>query len=533
MQHYNTIIGVISLRLRGESYTTTQLRYGVGSSTVTRIMTRYNSLGLSLDELKATPPDEVEKLFYPPESMSRLDKVMPDFNEIHRLMMEMEHPDLSYQWLEYRKENPDGYGLSQFYKLYNDFCKANFWKPKTYMPVERIPGERMFIDWVGDKPKLLTDPRTGELIEVHIFVTTLGFSSYMYAEAFPDEKLPNFIAGVVHALEYYGAAPKYLVPDNLKTAVTKHTTDKLVLNPEFMDLESFYDVIVLPPPARKPKGKATVEQSVRLLETHLIEPLKRQTFTSLETLNDAVKKIVAEINQGEFHDKKDIRKSRIQAFETYDKPAMKCLPNGNFTICDYKVFSSVPDNYHLEYDGHYYSIVYTYFGKPAILKATTSDIIICDEHNRFICQHKRAYKAFPRYITDDSHMPKKDLFYKELNEHLNEHDGDFYRRWAHSYGKPMEVFIDRILCGCKHEEQAYKSCKGILYMCKGNPASLAMEAAQTCIDAEACSYNNFKKVYNRLKAGLNNPSPSSNPRESLDSMELPEHTNIRGGNSYK
>ena len=30
------------------------------------------------------------------------------------------------------------------------------------MPVERIPGERMYIDWIGDQPELLTDPATGE-----------------------------------------------------------------------------------------------------------------------------------------------------------------------------------------------------------------------------------------------------------------------------------------------------------------------------------------------------------------------------------
>ena len=93
------------------------------------------------------------------------------------------------------------------------------------MPVERIPGERMYIDWVGDQPSLLLEPSTGELKKVHVFTTTLGFSSCVYVEIFPDEKLSSFITGVVHALEFYRAVPKYLVPDNLKTAVTKHSKD--------------------------------------------------------------------------------------------------------------------------------------------------------------------------------------------------------------------------------------------------------------------------------------------------------------------
>ena len=64
------------------------------------------------------------------------------------------------------------------------------------------------------------------------------------------------------------AVAKHFVPDNLKTAVTKHTKDNLVLQSTFSDLEDFYDTIVLPPPARKPKGKPTVENHVRYLETH-------------------------------------------------------------------------------------------------------------------------------------------------------------------------------------------------------------------------------------------------------------------------
>ena len=86
-------------------------------------------------------------------------------------------------------------------------------------------------------------------------------------------------------ISFYGAVAKHFVPDNLKTAVTKHTKDDLVLQSTFSDLEDFYDTIVLPPPARKPKGKPTVENHVRYLETHLIEKLKEKIYTSFEDLN--------------------------------------------------------------------------------------------------------------------------------------------------------------------------------------------------------------------------------------------------------
>ena len=522
MQNYSTIIGVIELRQQSVGYATTQKRYGIGSSTVTLIMKRFKELGLTLEELRAMPPKAVEVAFYPPENLKRSETPMPDFAKIHARMSAMKQPNLAFVWLEYKEEHPDGYQLSQFYALYRAFLAENFGQASVTMPVERIPGERMYIDWVGDQPELLLDPATGEVKKVHVFATTLGFSSCVYAEIFLNEKLTSFISGVVHALSFYGAVPKYLVPDNLRSAISKHSKDELVLNSVFSDLEDFYDTVVLPPPPRKPKGKPTVENHVRYLETHLIEKLKENApYSSIEALNMEAERIIADINQRNFRNQRDIRKSRQHAFEIYDKPRMKSLPAGHFTVCDYKYFLRVPDNYHLEYDGHYYSVVYTMHGKPVLLKATMSEIRICDENNRLLCTHVRSYKDFPRYITDDAHMPPEHRYYKELNAH----DGAYYLRWATVYGDAMVTLIDRILRGVKHEEQAYNSCKGILHLCNDVPRHIVEEAAQTCIDASACKYSYFKKALSRL---MNHEQASGDTRG-----RLPEHENIRGRDSYK
>ena len=474
MHDYNTILGVIELRLSKVSYDSVQKRYRIGRSGIALIMNRYKDSGLSLDDLRQMPASKVVDLIYPKENLRHKDIPLPDFEKIHEQMIQMgKHADLSFLWIDYKKEHPNGYQLAQFYKLYRDFMVDTYGTSKTSMPVERIPGEKMYIDWVGDQPELLLDTTTGELRKVHIFTTTLGFSSLVYAEIFPDEKLPHFITGTVHALSYYGAVPKYLVPDNLRTAVTRHSKDELVLQSAFSDLETFYDTIILPPPPRKPKGKPTVENHVRFLETHLVEELKKDTYTSLEALNAAVKKIVADI-------------------------------------------------YHLEYDAHYYSVLYTYKGKSAILKATMTEIRICDEYNRLICRHPRSYRDFPLYITDDNHMPPEHLYYKEVNAH----DGAYYRRGASVYGESMVTLIDRILRSSKHEEQAYNSCAGVLHSCKDVPHRLVQEAAEKCVEANACKYSYFKKVLSMVQ---NNHSSSA----INGTGKLPSHTNIRGKEAYK
>ncbi len=522
MQHYTTIVGVIELRLKKQSYDTIQKRYSIGSSTVTLIMKRFKEMGLSLDDLKQMEPGKVEKAFYPPENLAHSNIPMPDYQKIYARMIAMgKNADLSYIWLDYKKENPDGYQLTQFYQHYNEFVREHYGAEQASMPVERIPGEKMFIDWVGDEPELLTNPETGEITKVHIFTTTLGFSSCVYAEAFLDEKTPSFVAGTVNALEFYGAVPKYLVPDNLKASVKKHSKDELILQTAYSDLEDFYDTIVLPPPARRPKGKATVERHVKFLEVHLIEKLKENIYTSLPDLNRRIREIVAAINQRRFQRKTDIRFTRMDAFEKYDKPRMNQLPGGKYTLCDYKSFSRVPDNYHLEYDGHYYSVLYTYLGKPAILKATMTEIRICDANNRLICTHPRSYKRFPIYITDDSHMPADHQYYKELNGR----DGAYYRRWASAFGKNMESLIDRVLRSAKHEEQAYNSCMGILQYSKDSSRTLVDDAAETCLRLNTCNYSSFKRILNDLRDHKNTARPEPG--------HLPNHSNIRGKEAFK
>lgn len=240
----------------------------------------------------------MKKIFYPPENTLRKDaKFMPDYQAIYeRLTAPGSKANLFYLWLKYKQECPSGYQYTQFCAHFKHFIEKNYGSDAVSMVVERIPGEKVYIDWIGDQPEILLNPTTGELHKVHFFVTTVGVSNLIYAEAFEDEKLPNFIAGTVYALEYYGAIPKYLVPDNLKTAITKHTKDELVINSAYADLESFYDVVIIPPPPRKPKGKPTVEKYVQFLETHLLEDLKEKVYYSIEDVNRDVRKKIAAIN---------------------------------------------------------------------------------------------------------------------------------------------------------------------------------------------------------------------------------------------
>ena len=61
----------------------------------------------------------------------------------------------------------------------------------------------MFVDFSGDKPHY-QNPATGERVEVELFVSALGASSYIFAYAVPDQTTESFTKCNIKAFEFYG-----------------------------------------------------------------------------------------------------------------------------------------------------------------------------------------------------------------------------------------------------------------------------------------------------------------------------------------
>lgn len=488
MQDCRTILGIIEMREQGTPYEICQSRFGVGSSVVTSIMKRFEQLKRPLDQLKTLPPAEVEKLFYPDKKRRHKKIPLPDYETIHgRLSAEGSKLNLYMIWLEYRKENSNGYGYTQFIKYYREYVQETYGSTNLKMIVHRVPGERMYVDWMGDQPRILLDPETGEKKPVHIFCATLGVSSIGYAEVFEDESMENFIQGIVHALGYFGGLPRFIVTDNLRAAVTKHTKDTLVLTKACEDLENFYDVIILPPPPRKPKGKATVEWYVGYAERHLVEPLKEQEYTSIGDIMLRTRTIVDDLNTRIDRGRST---SRRAMFEQIDLPQMRPLPAEAFAIWHYTAVPTVPDTYHVAFDKHRYSVPYQMAGQPVIIKSSMSDIVITDQNNRLIARHKRSYNDFPKDITDPAHLAPSHQFYMDVNE-MN---GAKYREWANSIGPATSLVVDCILSSAAHEEQMYESCTALMWYAKDISPDVIEAAAVNCVAGGEASYTKFRRI---------------------------------------
>ena len=163
------------------------------------------------------------------------------------------------------------------------------------MRQEHRAGDKVFVDYSGKKIGI-TDPVTGVVRFAEIFVAVLGASSFTYCEATWTQTLPDWIGAHVRMFRFFGGVPRLVVPDNLKSGVTKASFYDPEINLSYGRMAAHYGVGILPARPRRPKDKAKVEAGVRFAQSYILGRLRRQTFFSLAEANQAIAGMVARIN---------------------------------------------------------------------------------------------------------------------------------------------------------------------------------------------------------------------------------------------
>lgn len=487
---------------------------GCSKTTVGEILKRCKECGLTYSSAKGLTQERINELIYPDSFGPKITKDEPDWEYYHRRMKSSRRINLQYLWEEeYRPSHPDGYSYSRFCFLYNK------WKDQTgkkvVMPQEREPGKEMLIDWIGDTLDCVRDSATGSLLTAHFFVTTLGDSSYPFVEAFPDETQLNWLQGNIDAFNYYGGVPRILIPDNTKTAVIHRRLYDTELNHAYRDMAAHYGVAIIPARIKAPRDKPDVESGVGWLETWLLEWLKGRTYFSFAALNHDISIRVAELSERKFQKRPG---TRSLVFQELDKPALRPLPKDVFEFFETKEIKSIPNNYHVEYDGFYYSVPYIYYTRSGSIHAYAKRIEVYLDSGERIAVHQRRFSG-RRYKTDYGHMPEN---HKAVAD-FNRYDGNYYRKRASAYGQDVYRFIDGLLTGVPAEEQAYKSCMGVLNFCRQYGNGRVDHACRKAISLNSVTYTTLKNI---LKNGQDRPSAKQTPDMGI--LTQP-HENLRTG----
>jgi len=436
-------------------------------------------------------------------------RVVPDWQHIHK---ELRRKAVTKQllWQEYRQDNADGYGYSQFCEKYKRWAKHI----DVSMRQTHVAGEKLFVDYAGIRVPV-RDPISGTVLEAEIFVATLGASNYIYAEATRSQQTHDWISSHVRTFSHLGGVPQIVVPDNLKSGVTSPCRYEPDINKAYADMAAFYGVAVIPARVRKPKDKSKVETGVQIVEREVLAPLRDCTFFSLAELNEAIRERLKQVNQRPFQ---KLAGSRIKLFEELDKPALKPLPALCYEFAEFRT-ATVNIDYHIDVLGHYYSVPYDLKGQKVDVRLTSKMVEVLHRGKRTASHVRSAQQG--KHTTNPEHMPKAH------REHLAWTPSRIIS-WAGKTGPYCRQVAEKIIASREHPEQGYRSCLGIIRLGKDYEISRIEAACQRALAMDICSYGSIKSI---LKNGKDRENVPVQEAERLYCSA--HHQNVRGKDYYE
>lgn len=421
---------ILDLHFNDVSQRTISTSVGSSRNTVSDVVKRAEKLGLErltdnmsnhwLEEFLFPEKQSIEKGYFP-----------PNWEKVHK-ELQKKNVTLKLLHMEYVQQARDSekipYAYRTFAENYGKYAK----KYKATMPIRRKPGEVLEVDWAGSTLSI-NDRSNGGTLTVYIFVATFPYSQYSYVEGFLDMKSANWLTGHIHAFEYFGGIPESLVPDNLKTGVSKPLRGEPVLNEAYRELADYYQTVIVPGRVRSPKDKASVEGTVGFISRQIIAALRHYQCFDLRDLNQQIWKKLNELNQEAFQKRPGSRK---KAFDEEEKSYLHPLRQTRFKLSEWRS-AKVQPNYHIQIERMYYSVPYEYIQSDVDVRLSKDLIEVYFKDVR-IASHKRLYGEIGQFSTFSEHMPDNHRLYLE-------HTPENSREWAQAIGTNMEEFVEVLL----------------------------------------------------------------------------------------
>ena len=482
---------------------------GLSKGVVSKYLVRAQIAGLDWAAVAGLDEAQVAAQLCPPAAAVRGERAAIDLPWVHR-ELRRKAVTLQLLWQEYSQAHAGRarYQYTQFCQRYHDYAGT---LRRSMRQVHRA-GEKLFIDYAGPTMPVV-NPDTGELRRAHIFVAVLGASNYTYACATAGETQVDWLRGLSQALQFFGGVPALVVPDNPRALIKNPDRYEPGLNRATQACAEHYGTAILPARPRKPQDKAKVEVGVQVVERWILARLRNEVFFTLAALNGAIAELLVELNARPF---KKLVGNRREWFETIDRPALQPLPEQPFEIARFKV-CRVNIDYHVDIDGHYYSVPHALVRREVEARVTDTTVEIVHGGRR-VASHVRSMIA-GRHTTIAEHMPAAH------RAHLEWTPGRF-GRWAADIGPSTQQLVEHLLTNKPHPEMGYRSCLGLLSLARhyGNER---LEAG--CARALAIGSRTRRSVLSILQGGLDKqPLPSVAAPE----WTSPEHDNLRGPDYY-
>jgi len=474
---------------------------GLARSTVAEYIRRAEEAGLGWPLPEDCDDFILERRLFPtPPLIAAADRPLLDWNEVVR-ELSRKGVTLFLLWHEYKEAHPLGYQYSRFCDLYREWAGRR----SVWMRQDHKAGERMFVDYAGGTMPVV-DRETGDVRQAQVFVAVLGASNYTYAEATRTQGISDWVGAHVRTFEYFEGVPALVVPDNLRTGVSRACRYEPGINATYAEMLAHYSSAALPTRVGRPRDKGKVESAVQVTQRWILARLRNRTFFSLAELNAAIRTLLEDLNARPF---RKLPGSRRSQYEALDRPALQPLPAERYELAEWRKVR-VNLDYHVEVGGHYYSVPYQLCGLE--LEARLTARVVEGFHKgRRVASHARSHEP-GRHTTAKEHMPKAHQAYLEWTP-------ERIAQWTGQAGPVTRRLVERIIASKPHPQQGFRSALGIMRLGKIYGPERLEAAAERALSFGALSYSSLASI---LKCGLDRAvNPVAEPRTIA-------HPNIRG-----
>lgn len=480
---------------------------GIGKTTVSEIALYARDAGVDWPLASTLSDDELQARLYPPPRPRTSRRCEPDYPALHQ---ELKRPGVTLQllWEEYRA------GAGQQAYRYSAFCeKYRAWAARLKRSMRQIHpgGERLFVDYAGQTMPVV-DAQSGEIRAAQIFVAVLGASNYTYACATWHQTAADWVGAIIGALSFIGGVPRLLVPDQPRALIANPDAYEPVTARLMQELGEHYGVAVLPAHPGRPQDKAKVEVGVQVVERWILARLRHQRFFTLAELNTAIARLLVELNQRPF---KKLPGSRHSAFAALDAPALKPLPAQPMVVAQFKP-ARVNIDYHVVFEGHYYSVPHQHVGMAVELRITATTLEVLLRRQR-IAAHARSARAGGS-TTLAEHMPASHREHRQWTPAK-------LIGWAERIGAATAAVVRWQMEHRPHPEQGYRSCLGLMRLSREFGTD-RLEAA--CARAQSIRAPHYRSVKSILDSGLDRQGTALLG----GAAPMPAHDNVRGPAYY-
>lgn len=250
---------------------------------------------------------------------------------------------------------------------------------EAYLVCERLPGEQAQIDW--GKVGTLAVPG-GERV-LWVFLMTLGYSRYRYAELVLDLGVETLRRSLRRAVCFFGGTPREWLFDNTKAVVIERFGETKRFQRDLLELAAALHVMPRLCRPRRPTDKGGVERGIRdLKEAHFAGRTTRSIEQGNRELLEFVQDVVCE--------RKHPTQPTRTVGEVWEEERTKLLPLPvHFPSTDLVTPVSVDKTASVRLATNRYSVPARYAGRTLTLVADDSTVRVLDGTTE-VARHARS-----------------------------------------------------------------------------------------------------------------------------------------------